>query len=143
MTSDATLMFMFKKLDTMHHEIVARELVASQKRRIKERRLLVASTLNYLHNPKTYFDSSNDILDVFLRPDCDQMRKHIVDLQKLGQTADSSLEMSIGNEIEHLGSEHDEPVDTLPLLRQLEIEIPKKLQAQDNTSRPTDGDIGH
>ena len=50
MTFDAALVFMFKKLDTMHHEIVARELVASLKRRIKERGLLVASTLNYLHN---------------------------------------------------------------------------------------------
>ena len=38
MTSDAALMFMFKKLDTMHREIVARELVASLKCRIKERR---------------------------------------------------------------------------------------------------------
>lgn len=74
---------MFTKLDAMQHELVARELVTSLKRRVKERRLLVASTLNYLHNPKTYFDSANEYCDVFLRPDCTEMRQHIVDVVKL------------------------------------------------------------
>lgn len=81
-TADTALKFMFTKLDAIQQELVAHELVTSLKRRVKERMLLVASTLNYLHNPKTYFDSANEYYDVFLRPDCTEMRKHIVDVVK-------------------------------------------------------------
>ncbi|KAL0811976.1 hypothetical protein ABMA28_009374 [Loxostege sticticalis] len=80
--ADTALQFMFTKLDAIQHELVARELVTSLKRKVKEQRLLVASTLNYLHNPKTYFDSTNEYCDVFLRPDCTELSKHIVDVVK-------------------------------------------------------------
>ncbi|CAG5032713.1 unnamed protein product [Parnassius apollo] len=121
MTSDAVLMFMLKKLEALHHEPVARELLQSLKRKIKERRLLVTSTLNYLHNPKSYIDSSDDdYYDIFLRPNGDEMRKHIADLHQLGQTqaTERTIDVAVSTTDEENKYRNDES-DTLPLKKQL------------------------
>lgn len=135
-TADTALKFMFTKLDAMQHELVARELVTSLKRRVKERRLLVASTLNYLHNPKTYFDSANEYCDVFLRPDCTEMRKHIVDVVKPKENfnVESTHDVTVS-------AYDDLPSASVPLKKQLEMAVKKQMLNQNSTSIETAPDF--
>lgn len=135
MSTGTTLMFMIKKLDDLHHE-----LVVCLKHRIKEHMLLVASPLSYLQNPKIYFEPSKYYSDVFLMPDCNKMRKEIIDLHTLGQTTTKSTTDVCVSTYQDILCRNDGSA-TVPLNRQVEMVVPWQLQVQDNSSNGTPTDI--
>ncbi|CAG4948466.1 unnamed protein product [Parnassius apollo] len=88
LSADAAMIFALKKLET-RNTLLSKELHASLSKRIKQRRLPVASLMQYLHNPATYFEENEYDADVYPRLPNDCLQEMVLGLLKYDSAAQS------------------------------------------------------
>ncbi|CAG5056274.1 unnamed protein product [Parnassius apollo] len=88
LSADAAMIFALKKLET-RNTLLSKELHASLSKRIKQRRLPVASLMQYVHNPATYFEENEYDADVYPRLPNDCLQEMVLGLLKYDSAAQS------------------------------------------------------
>jgi hypothetical protein len=78
-TADTALKFMLSKLDQQNTNLSAR-LAVNLRKRIKERRLVIAGVLHYLHDPESFYSTPED--DTLKKPTSDEICDVIVSMLK-------------------------------------------------------------
>lgn len=78
-TADTAMKFMLNKLD-QQNTCLSSSLAVNLRRRIKERRLLIAGVLHYLHDSESFYSASDD--DTFPKPTSEEVCDYIVSLLK-------------------------------------------------------------
>lgn len=78
-TADTALKLMLNKLD-QQNTYLSSSLAMNLRNRIKERRLLIAGVLHYLHDAEDFYSDSED--DTFLKPTSEQICHVIVSMLK-------------------------------------------------------------
>lgn len=77
LTADTAINFMLQKLDSQPNEL-SKKLADSLRQKIKERRTVVSSVLQYLHNNEGFFTAAET--ETFNKPSADEIRTFITSL---------------------------------------------------------------
>ena len=137
-TADTTLKFMIKKLDEQN-SVLSCKLAMNLRSRIKQRRLLLAGVLHYLHDWEDFCTQDDD--DTFAKPNGTDISDIIINLlqQLKYQPKDSdSIPGVLSERVPSLSSSSDAEVvvvaDELTLQEQLNKELEKCRKSPKNRS---------
>lgn len=137
LSADAATSFALEKLKA-RSTLLSGELHANLSKRIKQRRLPVASLMQYLHSPATYFCGNEYDTDVYPRLPNDCLQEMVLELLKY----DSAAQIFSCNDANKLPSE-DSPnqVNTTPLSNKELINQQISKISYDDTGRGRVGNV--